>query len=101
MSFRKNRKNKRKDKTVKMVESNRGSINKSARIPDPITVRVADKEAQADPDKVPTGTVPEIVTWVGDDAEKAQKALDIELQDEKPRKGLLNTLQAVIDGEAD
>lgn len=100
MSFRKNRNN-RKAKTVKMVESNKSSINRSARVPDPVTVRVADVEAQADPTKVPTGTAPEIISWVGEDAEKAQRALDLELEDDKPRKGLLTSLQGVIDASAE
>ena len=99
MSFRKNR-NQRKAKTVKMVESNKSSINRTARVADPVNVRVADVEAQADPTKVPSGTAPEVLSWVGDDAEKAQRALDVELADSKPRRGLLSSLQSVINAEA-
>ena len=100
MSFRKNREEKRKAASMKMVDSSKSSINRTARTPDPVTVRVADKATQENPDVVPSGTAPEIVSWVGSDAEKAQKALDLELQDERPRKGHLSSLQAVVDAEA-
>ena len=96
MSFRKNRKN--KDRDMKMLGSNKDSISKSSRIPDPVTVRVLDVEAQNNPDKVPTGTVPEILSWVGDDVEKAKKALEIENKESKPRKGLVTTLTSIIEG---
>lgn len=97
MSFRKNRKN--KDDNMKMLGSSRDSIAKSSRVPDPITVRVLDVEAQNNPDKVPTGTVPEILSWVGEDVEKAQKALDIENEESKPRKGLVTALTSIIEGD--
>lgn len=95
MSFRKNRQN--KDRDMKMLESNKDSISKSSRVPDPVTVRVLDIEAQNNPDKVPTGTVPEILSWVGDDKEKAKKALDTENEESKPRKGLITALTSVIE----
>lgn len=61
--------------------------------PEPTTKPVVDP---ANPDAVPTGTAPEILTWVGDDKEKAQKALDVEKADEKPRKGLVSELEKLL-----
>lgn len=57
--------------------------------------------AGADPDAVPEGTVPEILSWVGEDAERAQKALDAEVESSKPRKGLVASLTEIIDAEAE
>ena len=50
------------------------------------------------PDDVPSGTVPEILTWVGDDKDRAQKALDAETENEKPRKGLVSQLNDILAG---
>ena len=50
----------------------------------------------ADPEAVPSGTVPEIMTWVGKDPVRAQKALDVELSDERPRKGLVSSLTEMV-----
>ena len=55
---------------------------------------------EASEDDVPSGTVPEVLTWVGDDVERAQKALDEEVANDKPRKGLVAQLQEMIDAEA-
>ena len=57
--------------------------------------------AGASPDDVPAGTVKEILTWVEEEATKAQKALDAELESDKPRKGLLETLTEIIDAHAE
>lgn len=50
----------------------------------------------ANPEDVPQGTVPEVMTWVGDDLVRAQKALDVELGNERPRKGLVSSLQEKV-----
>lgn len=44
---------------------------------------------------VPTGTVPEVLAWVGADLVRAQLALDAELDGNK-RKSLIATLQNII-----
>lgn len=66
--------------------------------PTPTTQPVVDPE---NPDAVPAGTIPEVLTWVGDDKEKAQKALDEENKNEKPRKGLVEELEAKLAPEED
>lgn len=53
----------------------------------------------ADPEAVPEGTVPEILTWVGEDPVRAQKALDSEVDSNKPRKGLVSSLYEIIEAE--
>lgn len=52
---------------------------------------------------VPEGTKDEVMDWVGDDADKAQQALDAENSAEKPRVTLVEELERVIhrDEEAD
>lgn len=55
----------------------------------------------ANPEDVPTGTTPEVLAWVGEDPVRAQKALDTELEDTKPRKGLVEQLSGLIDAEAE
>lgn len=49
-------------------------------------------QGNEDPEAVPSGTVPEVLTWVGDDPVRAQKALDVELKNDRPRKGLVSEL---------
>lgn len=76
---------------VQAVRSKRDSARKTE--PEPTTQPVV----TGDPEDVPTGTVPEIMTWVGEDPERAQKAFDKEVEDEKPRRGLVSQLQELID----
>ncbi|MGY6501640.1 MAG: hypothetical protein ACXIVQ_12230 [Acidimicrobiales bacterium] len=47
-------------------------------------------------DEIPT-KVGAIVEWIGDDAERAQKALDLEQAKAKPRPGVITAAQAVLD----
>ncbi len=49
---------------------------------------------------VPEGTVDEILDWVGDDSEKAQKALDAENEKSNPRKTLVSALEDALADEA-
>ena len=46
--------------------------------------------------EVPEGTASEILGWVGNDKERAKKALEAEQRDEKPRSGLTSDLQRII-----
>lgn len=46
--------------------------------------------------EVPTGTVKEVLEWVGDDKERAQLALDAETES-TARKSLIQALEEVID----
>lgn len=59
----------------------------------------APKEATEEPVKieeaVPTGSIKEVLAWVGDDAEKAQKALDAENSGDK-RSSLISKLESII-----
>lgn len=48
-------------------------------------------------DEVPAGTVPEVLNWVGEDKERAEKALAEEKKADKPRKGLIKALDEVIE----
>jgi hypothetical protein len=53
----------------------------------------------ADENDVPQGTVPEVLSWVGDDKDRAQKALDAENENDKPRKSLVSELEEVLSEE--
>lgn len=55
----------------------------------------------ADENDVPEGTVPEVLGWVGDDKERAQKALDKENENDKPRKGLVSGLEEILSEDED
>lgn len=55
-------------------------------------------EPSKDPDAVPDGTVAEVEAWVGDDIERADRALDVENAKTKPRSSLVDHLTAVIEG---
>lgn len=88
-NFRASDFDKRKD-SVKAVRSKRDAYTE----PKPTTQPVVAPDA--DPNAVPAGTVPEVLTWVGDDKEKAQKALDAENENDKPRKGLVSELDAIL-----
>lgn len=52
-------------------------------------------EPEADPNEVPTGTVAAVLGWVGDDRERAVRALDAENAADKPRTTLVAALQAL------
>lgn len=80
---------------VEVAKSKRDDVRKSE--PEPTTQPVV----TGNPDDVPDGTVPEIMTWVGEDSERAQKALDKEQEDEKPRKGLVAQLEGLTNTEED
>lgn len=47
---------------------------------------------------VPEGTVSEIMRWVGEDVERAKRALEVEQAHEKPRKSLVEQLNERLDG---
>lgn len=55
----------------------------------------ADREAY-ESEPVPEGTTAEIMDWVGDDADRAQRALDAENENDKPRKTLVSQLENMI-----
>jgi hypothetical protein len=54
----------------------------------------------ADSDEVPSGSVAVVLGWVGDDPERAARALDVEEAADKPRKTLLAALEALADPDA-
>ena len=46
--------------------------------------------------QTPTGTPKEILAWVGEDLERAQRALDQELATSKPRKSIVEPLKGIL-----
>ncbi|GIE35906.1 hypothetical protein Ait01nite_089510 [Actinoplanes italicus] len=50
---------------------------------------------EADPNEVPTGTVSAVLDWVGEDRERAARALEAENAAEKPRTTLVAALTAL------
>lgn len=59
---------------------------------------VPDPEPSADPadDEVPDGTAEAMLAWVGDDAERAQRALAAEDKRDHPRSTLVAKLRALV-----
>lgn len=84
--------------TVKTASS---KLDKPAQSLTPVPTSTPIVEPNAGPEDVPTGTTPEVLTWVGEDPVRAQKALDVEVENSKPRKGLVEQLTEIIDAEAD
>ena len=57
------------------------------------------KQVEIDKEKAnatPTGTVSEILDWVGEDKERAQRALDAEKENKKPRSSLVKDLEGIV-----
>lgn len=48
------------------------------------------------PPSLPKGTSAEVLAWVGEDAARAQEALDAEHESHKPRKGLIEELEEIV-----
>lgn len=87
---------KRDESAVKVASSKRDRFA----APEPTSAPIIAPDA--DPEEVPTGTVPEILSWVGEDVERAKKALDVETSgDSKPRKGLVSQLTELIPSSDD
>lgn len=84
------------DNDMKMVKS-----KKDKRMDAPVETTTPIIASDAGPEDVPSGTVSEILTWVGDNPVRAQKALDTEVEASKPRKGLVDSLQELIDLEVE
>jgi len=55
-----------------------------------------DEDSSADAEPVPDGTTAEILHWVGDDQDRAQRALDKEQADDRPRAGLTGELKKIL-----
>jgi hypothetical protein len=53
-------------------------------------------EPSASGEGVPSGTVDEVLAWVGDDTERAKQALDAEEESEKPRVSLMDSLESML-----
>lgn len=52
-------------------------------------------------DEVPTGSVATVLTWVGEDKDRARRALEVERAAEKPRVSLTGALTALIGSETE
>lgn len=52
---------------------------------------------EQDENAVPSGTTKEVLAWVGEDKDRAQRALDKEKADKKPRTGLTKELEELLD----
>lgn len=53
--------------------------------------------SQSAPPAVPKGTSAEVLGWVGDDKDRARQALAVEDESAKPRKGLVEELNELLD----
>lgn len=81
---------------VLRADSTRDRANNS-RISEPTPTSTPIIAKGDSPDDVPSGTVPEILTWVGEDVDRAKRALAKESEDKKPRKGLVSQLEEIIE----
>ena len=55
----------------------------------------SDAGTSSDSDDVPDGTIQEVLEWVGDDSERAQRALDVERTGQN-RSSLVSQLEAKV-----
>lgn len=86
----------KKGENVNIAYSKKDRVNT---VPTPIERVPVSKPiipAGVNEDEVPAGTVAEILSWVGDDKDRASRAKKVESSQEKPRKGLLKSLNEVI-----
>jgi hypothetical protein len=56
-------------------------------------------ESEPETDGVPDGSAAKVMSWVGEDADRAQAALDAELANERPRVGLTRDLEKILAAE--
>ena len=54
------------------------------------------KTVEPAPEVIPTGTLPELLSWVDGDKERAAKLLKVENASAKPRKSLVKELKGII-----
>lgn len=54
------------------------------------------EKREIEANRTPRGLTKEILAWVGDDKERAQRALDQEKADEKPRVTVIKALEAIL-----
>lgn len=50
-----------------------------------------------DPNKLPEGSAKALLEWVGDDAERAERLLEAEQNEDKPRVTLITSLKKIVD----
>lgn len=62
---------------------------------DGVPIEREDADAGTESDDVPDGTVNEVLDWVGDDSERAQRALDVERTGQN-RSSLVSQLEAKV-----
>jgi hypothetical protein len=55
-----------------------------------------EEDDKSDDEPVPDGTTAEILRWVGSDRDRAQRALDKEQGDDRPRTGLTGELKRIL-----
>jgi hypothetical protein len=55
-----------------------------------------DSTDEVSPDDVPSGNIDQVLEWVGDDADRAKRALDAEEVSEKPRVSLMDSLETML-----
>lgn len=56
----------------------------------------ADEDVDLDGDGVPDGAAPGVLTWVGEDSQRAAAALDAERARDKPRSSLITALEKLV-----
>lgn len=69
--------------------------------PEPVEEKAPEPVVPADGDEPPVeGTIDDLMTWVGDDKERAAAALEAEQAKSKPRSTVVKRLAAMTDGDA-
>lgn len=84
----------------KTVEAQEYPSNEAESQPEAETSGASESEPEAAPDdeEVPEGTVNATLEWVGDDKDRAQRALDKEKASDDPRVTLIRELEDILDG---
>lgn len=69
-----------------------------ARVDPPATVATSEAESEpaADPDAVPDGPAADVLGWVGEDTERAGRALAAERERAKPRVSVVEPLEELL-----
>lgn len=69
---------------------------RATRVPSIKDTEVEVKSPESSEVEVPTGSVSEILEWVGEDKDRASSALALETSKDKPRKSLVTSLEELI-----
>lgn len=87
-----------KDADTLSAPQQTGASSESEETEETATTEDTEEDDEESHEEVPDGTSREVLNWVGEDKQRAQAALAKEQANERPRSGLTEDLQKIVDG---